>query len=309
MGDLHLRERTPASRLDNYRETSFEELAAIRDIALERKADAVFCTGDIFDDPAATRNPHSLVLQTIRMFKSFHCPVYSVIGNHDISYHRQDTIEKQPLGVLFESGALKKLDREVMHGIEVVGVHFDEKNTYETLRLKKSGKSPLIAICHVLAAPEEADMFGETIFGYNEMSEGSEVDCYVFGHFHNDQGIIKTAGKSFVNLGAIARGALNSDVITRKVKLGLIEYDGLELNCSEILLPVRPVEEIFDLDKKKELQDREKEIEQFVASLAKNEIFENLSNLEEVIKKKNLEPKVKSRVIGYLNGRGAEIPQ
>lgn len=308
VGDIHLKDRTPASRLDNYRQTSFDELRQIRQIALDEKVDAVFCTGDIFDDPAATRNSHSLVCETINLFKSFPCPVYSIVGNHDISYHRQDTIDKQPLGVLFASGAVKKLDREVIKGVEFVGVHYDEANSYETLSFEKKPRKKLIAVCHVLASLDGGDMFGEAIYSYKQLADQSGVDVYVFGHYHHDQGIQKVGDKQFVNLGAIARGALNEDNIYRQVKVGRIELADGELHCSEINLNMRPAAEIFDLEQREEIKDRQKEIEKFVATLATNQVFDNLSSLEESIKKKDLELPVRSRLLGYLNARGAGIP-
>lgn len=307
LGDVHIADKTPAFRIDDYRETMFQELDMVKEQCLVEKAAALLITGDIFNEKIAARVSHSIVLETVKKFKTFPCPVYSIIGNHDINHNRMDTLPKQPLGVVFASDALKKLDSVTIGGIDVRGVHFNEDNNHDTLAFKKEGK-PLIAVCHVLATPKGGDFFGEPIFSYEKLAEGgSEVDVYVFGHYHHDQGIQTVGDKQFVNLGALARGALSKENVDRAVKMGKIVYDGKSLTCSEIILPVRPSSEIFDMGKKEEIDKRETEIEKFVSSLTKQDLFEDITSLEDTIRTMEIETPVKKRVVAYLNARGAGL--
>lgn len=309
VGDVHLADRTPASRKDDYKIETFNELRMIARLAVKENAAAVLFTGDIFHEKSAKMNSHSLVREAISVFSSFPCPAYSIVGNHDISYNRMETLEKQPLGVLFESGALKHLKRETIGEFEVVGVDFDEHATYESLKPKKThtdGK--LVAVCHVYAEPVERDLFGEPVFGYDKIGDGSDVDVYVFGHYHHDQGIVHIGDKRFVNIGSLSRGSLNKENLDREVKIGKLSVgkDGKVL-CEELKLPVRPATEIFDIEKKKAIEEKENEIEQFVASLGKANLFESLSSLETTIRSMELESSVKTRVEQYLNNRGAGV--
>jgi len=307
VGDVHLSDTTPASRLDNYTDATFEDLALVRAQALEQKATAVFITGDIFDRKSPIKNSHAIVARAIALFSSFPCPVYSIVGNHDIVNNRMDSLSRQPLNVLFESGALKRLKKEVFDKVTVHGVDFDEGNDYSTLSPEKDENSTAtIAVCHVLATPDGGDMYGEPIFSYKKLAN-SDVDVYVFGHFHNDQGIHTIGKKKFVNLGALSRGSLTQEEIHRQVKIGRIEWDGKSLECSEIPLAVKSSKEIFDIEKKQEMEKKEKEIESFVASLNKTDLFQDISSLEETIKAMRLETGVKNRLVGYLNNKGAEI--
>lgn len=309
VGDVHLADRTPASRKDDYKAETFNELRMIARLAAKENASAVLFTGDIFHEKSAKMNSHSLVREAISVFSSFPCPAYSIVGNHDISYNRMETLEKQPLGVLFESGALKKLSREQIGEFEVVGVDFDENANYDSLKPKKThSEGKLIAVCHVYAEPKERDLFGEPVFGYDKMAEGSDVDVYVFGHYHHDQGIVSIGDKQFVNIGSLSRGSLNKENLDREVKIGRISLDNEGLvSCQELKLPVKPATEIFDVEKKKQIEEKENEIEQFVASLSKSNLFESLSSLEDTIKSMDLETPVKKRVEQYLNNRGAGI--
>jgi exonuclease SbcD len=309
VGDVHLADRTPASRKDDYKAETFNELRMIARLAAKENASAVLFTGDIFHEKSAKMNSHSLVREAISVFSSFPCPAYSIVGNHDISYNRMETLEKQPLGVLFESGALKKLTREQIGEIEVVGVDFDENTTYDTLRPKKThpdGK--LLAVCHVYAEPVERDLFGEPVFGYDKIAESGDVDVYVFGHYHHDQGIVKVGDKHFVNIGSLSRGSLNKENLDRDVKIGKISLDkNGAVVCEALKLPVKPASEIFDVEKKRQIEEKENEIEQFVASLSKSNLFESLSSLEDTIRSMELDTPVKKRVEQYLNNRGAGI--
>jgi exonuclease SbcD len=308
VGDVHLADRTPASRKDDYKAETFNELKMIARLAVKENASAVLFTGDIFHEKSAKMNSHSLVREAISVFSSFPCPAYSIVGNHDISYNRMDTLEKQPLGVLFESGALRRLTREVIGDFEVVGVDFDEHASYETLKPKKThADGKLVAVCHVYAEPSERDLFGEPVFGYDKMSEGSDVDVYVFGHYHHDQGIVKINDKQFVNIGSLSRGSLNKENVEREVKIGKLSISGDKVVCEELKLPVRPASEIFDIEKKKAIEEKETEIEQFVASLGKANLFESLSSLEDTIRSMKLDSGIKVRVEQYLNNRGAGI--
>lgn len=307
IGDVHLADTTPASRMDDYCDSVFEDLSLARQKALDEEADAVVVTGDIFDKKVPTKNSHALVSRAISMFSSFPCPVYSIVGNHDITNNRMDSLSKQPLNVLFESGALKRLTRVSIKGVDVVGIDFNEENTYETLCPKKKNGKPLIAVCHVLASPHGGDMYGETIFSYKQLAEQSDVDVYKFGHFHNDQGIEKYKGKWFVNLGALSRGSLSEEEITRQVKISKIVWDGEKIECSEIPLPVKLASEIFNIEKKEEIDKQKQEIKNFVSTLNKTDLFQDISSLEETVKDMKLETGVKNRLSNYLNNRGAEI--
>jgi DNA repair exonuclease SbcCD nuclease subunit len=59
--DVHINDRPPESRCDDYLETVLGKLKQIGDIAREREVDAVLDNGDFFHNKAASRNSHLLV--------------------------------------------------------------------------------------------------------------------------------------------------------------------------------------------------------------------------------------------------------
>lgn len=308
VGDVHLADKNPAMRIDNYRDNSFFELGLVRTKAVEEKADFVAFTGDIFDEKSPHKNSHGLVASAVQMFKSYPCNRGSVIGNHDITHNRLESMHKQPLQVLFEAGCLTKIDRMEIGDVDLVGVHFSEENSYDTFaNIKKKKDRPLVAIIHALASKSGGDLFGEIVFSYKKLAKVSDIDVFVFGHWHQDQGIETIGDKTFVNLGALARGALSKENVFRQVKLGKIVWDGKKFECEELPLAVKKAEEIFDLDKKEQMDKREDEIADFVSSLNKKDLFADISSIEDTIREMALEAPVQSRLVQYLNNRGAGL--
>src|SRR5438067_7087673 len=110
VGDLHLRDRAPRSRLEPYLDELIDLLEQLAAKERELKVDAVVFAGDIFDHPQPARTSHRTVLRAIKAFKQFK-NAWVVVGNHDTTHHRLDSVrEQQPLGVLLESGVVKELD-------------------------------------------------------------------------------------------------------------------------------------------------------------------------------------------------------
>jgi len=111
--DIHLADKNPASRIDNYMESILNKLEQAKDICTIKNVDVALCGGDIFHIKTPTKNSHYLVSRTIDVFKSFPCPVYSVYGNHDLRQDNISTLPRQPYYTLVKSGALNYLHDEL----------------------------------------------------------------------------------------------------------------------------------------------------------------------------------------------------
>ncbi len=87
---------------------------------------------------------------------AYPCETWCIEGNHDIKHNNLDTLEEQPLGVLFESGIFKHLRDTVFEDgplkVRVVGVPYSPFRTLEELRsITKGSEDYLVAIVHSLA--------------------------------------------------------------------------------------------------------------------------------------------------------------
>ena len=314
--DTHVREKSPASWKADYPTEIWSNLDQIAQFAREREATAVLDGGDYFDVKAAGRNPHSLVIRSIAVQKMYPCPTYCVEGNHDLQYNNLESIDKQPLGVLYEDGTFKHLRDQVFEDggmrVRVVGVPYNPDRTLAEIKAiqKKPGDDFLIAVVHQLAGaspPEKVeDFFGEPVFHYNDLVSQDGPDVFCFGHWHRDQGIVELGGKKFVNQGAVSRGALINENTQRTPKVSFIEVTPSGIAVVELPLIVAPAEDVFDFDKKERAEKESESIDHFITQL-QNEVRIDLSaSIESNVEQLDFAGDVRATALDYL-ARAREV--
>jgi exonuclease SbcD len=112
VGDIHLMDKQPKNRLDDYSLAIRTKLIECFEIAEEKKLDAVVLLGDLFEVcevGALLRN------QTLNILnggpngnKPWSFPIYICVGNHDLD--SSSNLEKTALGTLISAGCLVKTD-------------------------------------------------------------------------------------------------------------------------------------------------------------------------------------------------------
>lgn len=85
--DVHASDRSPISWKGDYPAEIWSCLEQIGEVAREARALAVLDGGDYFHTKAASRNSHDLVRRTAVLHRDYPCPVYAIVGNHDITYN------------------------------------------------------------------------------------------------------------------------------------------------------------------------------------------------------------------------------
>jgi DNA repair protein SbcD/Mre11 len=241
----------------------------------------------LFDIKQPSRNSHNLVKRVIEVHKEAPCPVWSVIGNHDVKFGDPKFIDEAPLGVVAASGALKLLPDEgiLVNGLHIVPVHYHGVR-YDKSKIEGINKHPdakwMIVVCHLLASEgEDTTMFeGEDIIGYNYLDTVAEeigADAFFFGHWHADQGIKhRLSGERpywVVNVGSLSRGSLSKDNLSRNPCVVEMQFSDEGVDTVRHNLKVRPASEVFDLEKKIAEDEQEERIEEFAKGL--NETLKN----------------------------------
>jgi DNA repair exonuclease SbcCD nuclease subunit len=305
--DVHLADRGPVSWKADYTAEILDCLTQIGAIASKVKADAVLDGGDFFHVKAANRTSHALVSKVALLHKSYPCPVYSLEGNHDITYNDLDSVERQPLGVLFETGVFRQLREEVIGGVRVVGVPYTRDRTLADLRAikKRPGDRGLIAVVHALAAeaPSAAldDLFGEPVFRYSDLIVEDGPDVWMFGHWHKDQGVTTIGEVYFVNQGSVSRGALTHDNLDRTPKVAVIRYTDDDLVVKLVPLRVLAAADAFDLDRKGRADNEANKIESFVVELRdKLTQMDRGASIEDQVKTLDFAQEVRDMALSYL---------
>jgi exonuclease SbcD len=305
--DVHIHDKPPESRRDNYMETVLDKLRQIGQMAKERNVTAVLDNGDFFHNKSAARNSHALVKAVVDVHKIYPCPVYENPGNHDFPYGNVDYINRQPLGVLFATGVFQRMDdilfQDVDLSVRVVGLPYKVEFDVFEFDIQRGDEDILIVCAHTFASPTGTERFGrEQFLSYRDLSECSP-DIFVFGHLHTDQGIQEVGGKTFINLGSLTRGSLTDDNLSRIPRIGYIEVtknDGqVSIHTEPLEIRVRPAEEVFDLVTHERVQQERRDIERFIETLSRSSVEEG-DNLQEVIQHLDMESIIKERALDYL---------
>lgn len=270
--DWHVADIGPENRIDDYTETCFDKINQIKRMCRKGKADICLIGGDVFHVKTSSKVRHALVLRLMQTFQTFPCPVYSIVGNHDISHNNIGTLGEKPLGVLFVSGALKMLDEETFTSksgvkVRIIGHHFDPHVKLSAFdHITKGDEDWLLLAYHGFASPQGVSYPGETTFKYSDLAP-LPVDDWYFGHWHVDQSVQVVDGKNFVNIGSLTRGSLSVGNISRSPKAVFCTYEKGSRKLVQVKLKVKPAAEVFDM-RKKDRKDREQEkINEFIENL------------------------------------------
>lgn len=307
--DVHVSDRSPESWKGDYVAEIWSSLQQIGELAAKNGAVAVLDGGDFFHVKAPTQNSHRLVAQVALLHQGYPCPVYCVEGNHDIKYNNLETLADQPLGVLYNSRVFRHLRDETFTcddvKVRVVGVPYSPFRTVKELQsIRKQGDERLIAVVHALAGENPPstveEFFGEPVFRYEELIVDGGPDCWMFGHWHQDQGAIKIRDRWFVNQGAVSRGALSRENLTRIPKVALISVRSEGVEVSTVPLSVAPASEVFDLERKQERDEESKSIEQYVERIKMELTTDHDLSVEDTIRGLSFARDVHEAALEYL---------
>ncbi|VVB50689.1 3',5'-cyclic adenosine monophosphate phosphodiesterase CpdA [uncultured archaeon] len=271
--DPHLSAVGPIARIDNYEETCFRKLDEIRDIAKAEGAELILCSGDFFHLKNWMRNPYSLVNKLIGYFKSLPCPVYGIIGDHDVPDRNESSVDRQPLGTLVSSGCLTLLSAGSMFNswnkVWITGApktdnyEADIKNYMPDMTKHHDNLIEGRPFNGVHIHMSHGDLYVkrpvyEPYTLYSQLV-GSPVDFHFNGHVHDDLGEVKVGKTTIINRGSLTRGSLVESNLNRKVTITLLDTEKRALYYRE-LKSALPANKIFDLDKVRETKQAEAEI-------------------------------------------------
>jgi exonuclease SbcD len=314
--DVHLADRGPSSRKDDWTDTVFDKLDQVRRVAAKINAAAILDGGDFFNIKSPSRNSHALVHRTAEHHANYPCPVYCTPGNHDAVYGDYSFLPQQPLGVLFSTGVFKRLYDEheavfTRNGItvRVVGVpyHGTSYDMERFTRLEKGDEDILICVAHVLASRKGGTMFeGEDIIRYADLVDAAP-DVFLFGHWHKDQGVEQIGDKTFVNIGSLTRGALSQDEVQRRPACVILTCNPAtkdapaSVTTTVVRLRVKDAAEVFDVEARERQIQRQVEMDSFVNSIRDTLTRSGtMGDLSTLITDMDLSGDIRERALSYL---------
>lgn len=281
LSDIHLTRRAPVNCTESYLEDLFDLLRQAFAVFARRKVAAALVAGDLFHHKAPTRTDHEIVGTLAEMFQSLDYPVWIVPGNHDMQNDRIESVGKtQPLGVLYKDRSAYCLDGWMGGEHPVFGVpwqqHWSEERIAECLRpwreytpFEATSESYLI-VTHAPIYPPScepryegaeltpADWWAEAAGG----SPGAHSVFY--GHIHERHGTWERGGVTFCNNGALSRGSIGEDNLTRAIGATLwTPGEGFEF----VPLDAKPAAEVFRLREHGQAVTSQMSLDTFMAGL------------------------------------------
>lgn len=313
VGDVHLSDKPPSSCTDGYLEDLLDMILYIGKLGRALKVDATVFAGDIFHHKQPSRTSHSTVLRAIKAFSMVE-NAYAVQGNHDQQGDRTESVrEKQPLGVLYESGALTELDG--WHDtLPLFGVPWQQRWMHEETpadafaewqdadqMISRDYTKNALAVTHAPIYPKGEELEFEFVptAGAHGLSEamGNEGSLY-YGHIHEPHGIFDVEGVTYANFGALSRGSLHEYNVKRKIQVGIWQqYRGFQA----IDIPHRPANEVFRIAEANEKKAEKLSLDSFLSEVGSATL--DISSTETVIqhiKDMSIEPPVKTTSIEIL---------
>jgi len=122
IGDLHLTNRSPERRQDDYFQTLLGKLQQAMDIFVAQGVHYVIQVGDFFDSPTVANRVKSAI---IRLLRQYQIPVSCIYGQHDVTGHSAATLPNSPLAVLEAAGVVSILGtQELGNGVAIYGASF-----------------------------------------------------------------------------------------------------------------------------------------------------------------------------------------
>jgi DNA repair exonuclease SbcCD nuclease subunit len=330
--DVHLSDKAPASRKDDWVETVLGKLRQTILAANKIEAAAIIDGGDFFHIKSPGRTSHHLIHRVAELHKQANCPIYANVGNHDCIYGDIDYLDQQPLGVLFTTGVFKRLygEHEAVFTEFLGGGHMGEPTkqlkvrfvgipyqgtVYDTSwfdHIERGDEDYLVVVAHLLASYDGGSMFGaEDVIKYETLLD-HPADVFMFGHWHKDQGVVVMEGvdeeagkeKVFVNVGSMTRGSLSDDEVKREPSIAVLDFTPEGVRATPVKLKVAPVEEVFDVERRKQVETRFSSIDSFVSSLKTEISGEDKPSIQEAVEGMDLPDKVREQALLYLEQAG-----
>lgn len=303
VGDIHISDRPPASCNDGYTEDILNMLSYVARLEKAIHADAVVWAGDIFHHKQPSRTSHATVLKVMKVAQEYD-NLWIVTGNHDIQSDRLDSLEKQPLGVLYESGAAQELVG--WHPtLPICGVPWQQRwlspgTIWEAFETYRDHNLKGLVVTHApIYPPTVADNVLFELLDLTEVSRSMENDGWLYyGHIHEPHYKFDVDGVEYANMGAISRGSLHEYNLARKIQVAIWTP---EHGFNPIDIPHKPASEIFKLAEATEKKAEKMSLDSFLSEVGNATLdISSTGSIIDHVRRMNIEETVKDKSVELL---------
>jgi DNA repair exonuclease SbcCD nuclease subunit len=245
--DLHLTASQPKFRIDNYFESLFDKLQFIVDTANDFDVD-ILIAGDIFD---SSKVGYKVTNTALDVFGTCKNNIYTVPGQHDMLYHSGD-MQYSPLGNLGKHKALHILNNTKVPQKPLYGVGWQGFISADI-----DPQAEVVLVHHTITAGEPPFFLKDALSSEDVMDKYfPKAKIIISGDYHAPH-MRYEKERNLINCGSMCRS--NRDQIHHEPSIYFV--DSATSYIQRILIPVKPVEEVFDLDKIARLKEKKLHVE------------------------------------------------
>ena len=205
LGDVHITERTPKNRTDDYYQTIKKKLEWIHDLCHAEKIKIVIQPGDLFDSWKESDFVKQDMLKFFKKWKKDKISIYTVFGQHDLRYHSTDRLNT-PTAILEAAGVLHVLNKEPIKLNEVYLYGCSWGDEIPT-KIKNDKVTHILAV-HSMIIESKKLWPGQEDYSTGEMFlKKSKFDYVISGDNHKAFSI-KTEKQMLINCGSLARSSI-----------------------------------------------------------------------------------------------------
>ena len=280
-GDIHLSEKIPIARTDEYFPAMWDKFNFINKLAEENDC-PVLCSGDFLDKWKASPELLSNIIESITV------DWYTIYGDHDLPNHSWKLRHKSGLTTLAKAAKVT-----IMKGGH--GTNKDSNKLQKKARPSLIGKRKIM-LWHILTWHKELPYPGCVTSSAKQLLKAyPQFDCIVTGDNHKPF-VVKHKDRILVNVGSMMRNS--ADQINYKPAVWLYYAD--TNTVKPVYLPIK--EGVISREHIEINNERNERIDAFIAKTKTN--FKLTMNFEQnVVRffgKNKTKKKVKSIILNHM---------
>ena len=291
-GDWHIRAKNPKYRIDNYYETLIDKIKWIFELAEKNNCVALIQPGDFFDSPDQA---NYVSRDLIALIHKYDIDIYSVYGQHDQKFRNS---ENTIMSVLAEAKVINILSKDPISysegskHIELYGASWDESipTPLETNNINILAAHKMVVGDKPLWADQKDYTKAKSL-----LLKHSEYDLIITGDNHQAFTYGKNFGSMLLNCGSLMR----TTIAQRNHKPVVYIVD---TNTSEVIpyyVPVKPIEEVMNLELADETKERNEDLDAFMKGLSSE--YDVELNFEDNLKNVIIENDIVDRIKDITN--------
>lgn len=294
-GDIHIRDKVPVNRIDDYMSTQATKLCWLLDLAKSESA-IVVVAGDFFD---SAKPSNYLLAWTIRILREYNVRIIVTPGNHDLPFHSMHHVAHCGLWVLQKAGLIEVWDHTGYLGTDALEeLDIDLYCAEWGADIPEPVKTAKLAVLVSHRMIIDSEIFPGQHADYSKafLRKNRLFDLIITGDNHQTIQF-KAGNRQLFNAGSLMR--MTTIQMEHKPCVGL--WDSSTNNLDVLYIPIAPVVDVLDTSKAVENNAYEQKLIDFVQGVKVHSIHVSFEdNLKLFFVENEVEKAVKDLVWGCV---------